>query len=236
MRTLKLAMAVACLVFSLEAAQLHAQTGTTSAKKEAEDTPKLQHFDPNEIDKTLDPCQDFYQYTCSKWNASNPIPADQAVWGTGSGLQYWNENILREALDKASAKSSGRSDFEQKIGDYWGACMDEPGLAKAGSRDLKADWQRIQQMKSKSELAAEVSHLQTLTPGAWDANDNQTTTVFMGFGSMQDFDDASKVVGGFDQGGLALPNRDFYMKDDAKSKEILGKYEAHITKMRSEER
>jgi len=231
MRILKLAMALACLVFSLEAAQLHAQSGTTSAKKEAEDTPKLQHFDPNEIDKTLDPCQDFYQYTCSKWNAANPIPADQAVWGTGSGLQYWNENILREALDKASAKSSGRSDFEQKIGDYWGACMDEPGLAKAGSRDLKADWQRIQQMKSKSELAGQVSHLQTLTPGAWDANDNQTPTVFMGFGSMQDFDDASKVVGGFDQGGLALPNRDFYMKDDAKSKEILGKYEAHITKM-----
>ena len=84
--------------------------------------PKLEHFDPNMVDRTLDPCQDFYQYACSKWNAANPIPPDQVAWGTGSGLQYWNENIVRQALEKASAESSGRSDFEQKIGDYWQAC------------------------------------------------------------------------------------------------------------------
>lgn len=197
----------------------------------AEQAPKLEHFDPDMVDKTLDPCQDFYQYVCSKWNAANPIPPDQVVWGTASGLQYWNENILREALEKASAQTSGRTDYEQKIGDYWAACTNEPALEAAGSRDLKPDLQRINEMKSKSELAGQVAHIDTLIPGAWEGNDNQSPAALLGFGSQQDFDDASKVVAGIDQGGLGLPSRDFYLKDDAKSKDILSKYENHISKM-----
>src|SRR5579872_4708206 len=198
MRILKLAMALACLVFSFEAAQLHAQSGTTSAKKEAEDTPKLQHFDPNEIDKTLDPCQDFYQYTCSKWNAANPIPADQVSWGTGSGLRYWNENILREAMEKAASETNNRTDYEQKIGDYWAACMDESGIEAAGTRDLKAGLDRISQMQNKSQLADQVARLHEDIPAAWDGNDNQTDAALLGFGQQQDFDDATKVVASVD--------------------------------------
>ena len=223
MRLSKLALLVVSLLF--------AQYPGNAQQSSAEQAPKLEHFDPNMVDKTLDPCQDFYQYVCSKWNAANPIPPDQAAWGTGSGLQYWNENILRQALEKASTQTSGRSDFEQKIGDYWAACSNEPGLEAAGSRDLKPDLQRIDAMKSKSELAGQVSHIHMLVPGAWEGNDNQTAAALLGFGSLQDFDDASKVVAGIDQGGLGLPNRDFYLKDDAKSKEILSKYEAHVSKM-----
>jgi len=208
----------------------HAQSQTAPVKAEAQ-PPKLEHFDPNVIDKTLDPCQDFYQYTCSKWNAAHPIPPDQVAWGTASGLQYWNEGILRQAMESASVQSSKRSDFEQKIGDYWAACMDEPGLDAAGSRDLKPDLDRIAGMKSKSELAAQVAHIHMSLPGAWQGNDNQTPAALLGYSSTQDLDDASKVVGGIDQGGLGLPNRDFYIKDDAKSKEILTKYQQHIGKM-----
>jgi putative endopeptidase len=197
----------------------------------AEQAPKLEHFDPNMVDRALDPCQDFYQYACSKWNAANPIPPDQAAWGTGSGLQYWNENIVRQALEKASTQTSGRSDFEQKIGDYWQACSDEPALEAAGSRDLKPGLERIAKMKSKSELADQVAHIHMNTPGAWSGNDNQTAAALLGFGSQQDYDDASKVVASIDQGGLALPNRDFYVKDDEKSKEILSKYQTHVAKM-----
>ncbi len=193
--------------------------------------PKLEHFDPNMVDRTLDPCQDFYQYACSKWNAANPIPPDQVAWGTGSGLQYWNENIVRQALEKASAQTSGRSDFEQKIGDYWQACSDEPALETAGSRDLKPGLERIAKMKSKAELADQVAYIHMSTPGAWSGNDNQTGVALLGFGSQQDYDDASKVVASIDQGGLALPSRDFYVKDDAKSKDILSKYEAHVARM-----
>ena len=230
MRISKLAILAFGLCLLLSIPRGNAQQAS-SKQGQTEEAPKLQHFDLNEIDKTLNPCQDFYEYTCSKWNASNPIPPDQIYWGTGSGLEYWNESILRQALEKASAPASSRSDFEQKIGDYWAACMDEPGLDTAGSRDLKADWQRIQEMKSKSELASQVARLHQLTPGAWDANDNQTPATLLGFGSMQDFDDASKVVAGIDQGGLGLPSRDFYIKDDEKSKELLSKYEAHVSRM-----
>ncbi|MGH9498764.1 MAG: M13 family metallopeptidase [Terriglobales bacterium] len=197
----------------------------------AESAPKLEHFDPNMVDRTLDPCQDFYQYVCSKWNAANPIPPDQVAWGTGSGLQYWNENILREALEKAAAETSGRSEFEQKIGDYWQACSDEPALEAAGNRDLKPGLERIAKMKSKSELADQVAHIHMSIPGAWSGNDNQTSAALLGFGSQQDYDDATKVVASIDQGGLALPNRDFYLKDDEKSKEIRSEYEAHVAKM-----
>jgi len=194
-------------------------------------TPKLEHFDISQVDKTLDPCQDFYQYACSKWNAANPIPADQVAWGTGSGLQYWNENILREALEKAATQTSNRTDYEQKIGDYWAACMDESGIESAGTRDLKAELERIAQMTNKSQLADQVAHIHQAVPGAWQGDDNQTRAALLGFGQQQDFDDATKVVAAIDQGGLGLPNRDFYIKDDAKSKEIRGQYETHISKM-----
>jgi putative endopeptidase len=204
----------------------NAQIATTS-----QSTPKLEHFDISQVDKTLDPCQDFYQYACSKWNAANPIPADQVAWGTGSGLQYWNENILREALEKAGAQTSNRTDYEQKIGDYWAACMDESGIESSGTRDLKAELERIAQMANKSQLADQVAHIHQAVPGAWQGDDNQTRAALLGFGQQQDFDDATKVVAAIDQGGLGLPNRDFYIKDDAKSKEIRSQYEAHISKM-----
>jgi putative endopeptidase len=197
----------------------------------ADQAPKLEHFDPSVIDKSLDPCQDFYQFTCSKWLAAHPIPPDQPVWGTASGLQYWNEGILRQALESASVASSKRSDYEQKIGDYWAACMDESGLDAAGSRDLKPGLDLIAAMKSKSELADQVAHIHSSVPGAWQGNDNQTPAALLGYGQQQDYDDASKVVGSIDQGGLGLPNRDFYIKDDAKSKEILNKYQDHVAKM-----
>jgi len=198
-----------------------------------ESAPKLEHFDISRVDKSLDPCQDFYEYACSKWNAANPIPADQVAWGTGSGLQYWNENILREALQKAAAQTSNRTDYEQKIGDYWAACTDESGIEAAGTRDLKVGLERIDQMKNKSQLAEQVARVHMAVPGAWDGDDNQTRAALLGFGQQQDYDDAAKVVASIDQGGLGLPNRDFYIKDDAKSKEIRGLYETHISKMLS---
>ncbi len=197
----------------------------------SESVPKLEHFDISRVDKSLDPCQDFYAYACSKWNAANPIPADQVAWGTGSGLQYWNENILREALQKAAAQTSNRTDYEQKIGDYWAACMDESGIEAAGTRDLKVGLERIDGMKDKSQLADQVAHVHMAFPGAWDGDDNQTRAALLGFGQQQDYDDAAKVVASVDQGGLGLPNRDFYIKDDTKSKEIRSLYETHISKM-----
>src|SRR5580704_14705270 len=226
MRISEIAIIVVLLSAVLTISGAQGQNAATSSS-----APKLEHFDLSRIDKSLDPCQDFYQYACSKWNAANPIPADQVAWGTGSGLQYWNENILREAMEKAAEQSNNRTDFEQKIGDYWAACIDEPGIDAAGTRDLKSGLERVDQMKNKSDLADEVAHIHQAVPGAWQADDNQSRAALLGFGQTQDYDDASKVVGGIDQGGLGLPNRDFYIKDDAKSKEIRSQYEAHVSKM-----
>jgi len=225
MRTLRLPI-IAVLLGLAGTIRATAQNPAASAS-----APKLEHFDISLIDKSLDPCQDFYKYACSKWNAANPIPADQVAWGTGSGLQYWNENILREALQKAAAQTGTRTDYEQKIGDYWAACMDESGIEAAGTRDLKPEIERINQMTSKSQLADQVAHIHQAVPGAWEADDNQTRAALLGFSEQQDFDDASRVVAAIDQGGLGLPNRDFYIKDDDKSKEIRSKYESHISKM-----
>jgi putative endopeptidase len=220
--------AIAAILFFpiLNIVSASAQSSTASSVQ-----PKLEHFDLSLVDKSLDPCKDFYEYACSKWNAANPIPRDQVAWGTGSGLQYWNENILREALQKAADQTSNRTDYEQKVGDYWAACMDESGIESAGGRDLKSELERIAQMKNKSQLADQVAHLHLSIPGAWRGDDNQTRAAMLGFSQTQDFDDATKVVAGIDQGGLGLPSRDFYLKDDAKSKEIRNQYEAHIGKM-----
>src|ERR1700730_13700070 len=101
--------------------------------------PKLERFDPELVDKTLDPCNDFYKYACNKWLTANPIPPDQVYWGTGSGLELWNENLLRETLEASSVNDPKRTPVQQKIGDYWPACMDESGIEAAGLKPMQQE-------------------------------------------------------------------------------------------------
>lgn len=192
---------------------------------------QLQHFDPNLVDKTLDPCSDFYKYSCNKWLTANPIPPDEVFWGSGSSLQLWNENLLRQTLEAATVNDPNRSVVQQKIGDYWTACMDETGIEAAGIKPLRPELARIAALKSKNEITLEIAHLHHLYPGTWEQSDNQTNAAFFGFTGSQDYDDASKVVAQIDQGGLSLPNRDYYLNTDEKSLEVLKKYRAHVQKM-----
>ena len=194
-------------------------------------TPKLEHFDPTLTDQTLSPCDDFYKYACNKWIKANPIPADQVYWTTGSGLELWNENVLRETLEASSANDPKRSAVQQKIGDYWAACMDESGIEAAGLKPLQPELDRIAALQSKQEITLEIAHLHHLFPGAWEQSDNQTNSPFFGFTGQQDYDDASKVVGQIDQGGLSLPSRDYYINSDEKSVETLKKFHTHLQKM-----
>ena len=211
----------------------HSALPSSAGASHADDAkaPKLEHFDPDLVDKTLDPCDDFYKYACNKWLRANPIPPDQVFWGTGSGLELWNENLLRETLEASSVNDPKRNPVQRKIGDYWAACMDEGGIEAAGLKPLQAELDRIAALKSKREITLEIAHLHHRYPGAWQQGDNQTNAPFFGFTGQQDYDDASRVVAQIDQGGLSLPNRDYYLNTDEKSVEILKKYRVHLQKM-----
>ena len=193
--------------------------------------PKLEHFDPNLVDRSLNPCDDFYKYSCSKWMTANPIPSDEVFWTTGSTLELWNENVLRETMEAASNNGATRSAVQQKIGDYWAACMNESGIEAAGLKPLQPELDRIAALQFKPEIALAIAHLHHLFAGAWEQGDNQTNAPFFGFTGQQDYDDAAKVVAQIDQGGLSLPNRDYYIKTDDKSVETLKKFRTHVQKM-----
>jgi putative endopeptidase len=233
MSNLRIALLFLFLTSSLAVLGQDAATisGTAGAADESKPAPKLEHFDPNLVDSALSPCDDFYKYSCSKWLTANPIPADQVYWSTGSTLQLWNEAALRETLEASSKNDSQRSAVQQKIGDYWAACMDESGIEAAGLKPLQPELERIGALKSKKEITIEIAHLQHLFPGAWEQGDNQTNAPFFGFTGQQDYDDASKVVAQLDQGGLSLPSRDYYIKTDDKSVETLKKFRVHAQKM-----
>jgi hypothetical protein len=125
----------------------------------AEGDVPLTRFDLNVVDKQINPCSDFYEYSCSAWRAANPVPADQVAWSTGSNLQIWNETVLRETMEQLAQPDPKRSRQQQQLGDYWQACIDEVNLDRAGLSPIKADLDRISAMKSKAGLAMEIAHL-----------------------------------------------------------------------------
>ena len=220
---------ILCLFLFASAAVLSSQNPTPSADENP--SPKLEHFQPDMVDKSLNPCDDFYKYSCSKWTAANPIPADQVEWGTGSDLEIWNENLLRETMESASKNSGQHNPVDQKIGDYWAACMDVKGIEAAGLKGLQPVLDRIAAIQSKKEITLEIADLHRTFPGAWEQSDNQTDAPFFGFTGQQDYDNAAKVVAQLDQGGLSLPNRDYYINTDEKSVDTLNKFRQHVEHM-----
>jgi putative endopeptidase len=176
-------------------------------------------FDVNAIDKTVNPCEDFYQFACGGWIANSPIPPDQASWGRFNELAERNRRTLKDVLETASAKTT-RSSVEQKIGDYYTACMDEKGIESRGIAPLKAQFSRIDALKAKDgipELTA------TLHQAGAD--------VFFSFSADEDFKDSNRIIAQLDQGGLSLPERDYYFRNDPKSVELRKKFVAHVARM-----
>jgi putative endopeptidase len=222
-------LSLLALILLLPAIGMIGQTNATPA------TPakaiELDHFDLKLVDTTIDPCVDFYQYSCKKWMDGNPIPGDQAAWSHGSKLALWNQNVLREVLEKASADSSQRSAIEQKIGDYYGSCMDEGAINSKGMAAIKPELEKIAGLKDKSQLPAELAHLHAITALLAEGSNSGATTALFGFSSSQDLDNASLVVASADQGGLGLPDRDYYLKEDSKSAELRLQYVAYMQKM-----
>jgi putative endopeptidase len=194
--------------------------------------PELDHFDAGKIDKNVDPCTDFYQYSCNRWVKDNPLPADEIFWGAFGKLQLWNEALLHQtAVETAAKPAAERNAVEQKVGDYWTACMDEKQRNATALETLRPDLERIDHMSSKSQIAEIVAELHRSINGAWNPSDPETYAALFGFGAQPDFHDTTHVIPQFDQGGMGLPGRDFYLDTDAKSVEIRKKYVAHVAKM-----
>ena len=182
-------------------------------------TPSL---DLNSMDKTADPCEDFYQYSCGGWMKNNPIPADQASWSVYGKLHEDNQRFLWGILDDLSKKTAGRSANQQKIGDMFGSCMDEAAVERAGAAPLQPQLNAIAALRDKKSLAALLAQEHLSTNGGG---------LLFNFGSDQDFSDSSQVIAFALAGGLGLPDRDYYTKTGGKSQEIRQKYLAHVAKM-----
>ncbi|MGB9199375.1 MAG: M13 family metallopeptidase [Terriglobales bacterium] len=176
------------------------------------------------MDKTVDPCVDFYTYSCGGWMKNNPIPPDQSNWNTYSKLEDENRAQLRSILEEAAKPDSARSSVTQKIGDYYASCMDESAIEKLGIQPLLPELQRIALLKSKQDFAGYISTTQ-YPPSLYGGG------ALFTFRSNQDFKDSTQVIAEVDQGGLGLPDRDYYTKTDAKSEEVRKAYLAHVAKM-----
>ncbi|MGA2215971.1 MAG: M13 family metallopeptidase [Bryobacteraceae bacterium] len=177
-------------------------------------------FSTASMDATANPCVDFYQYACGAWIANTPIPADQSSWDTFGDLADRNRAILREILEKASAADPRRSAVEQKIGDFYSACMDEPAIERLGIKPLEPELRRIAAIQSKDAIPDVVARLHLLG-----------VQVFFNFSSEPDAKNSMQMIAGLDQGGLGLPDRDYYLKDDPKSLKLRQQYLAHVEKM-----
>jgi putative endopeptidase len=205
---------------------------TSSAKDSAKSAPQLDHFDPKKVDSSVDPCTDFYQYACNRWIADNPVPADEVFWGAFGKLQLWNEAFVHQTVLEVAAKPAAqRSQAEQKVADYWNACTNEKQRNASAMNELRPQLAVIDAMRDKREIADVVAGLHRSVSGAWNPASPSTFAALFGFGSQPDFHDTTHMIAQFDQGGMALPGREFYLNDDAKSVEIRGKYVAHIARM-----
>src|ERR1700722_16832473 len=181
-------------------------------------------LDVSAMDKTADPCVDFYAYSCGGWIKKNPIPPDQSSWGTYSKLEDENRAQLRSILEEAAKPSPARNASAQKIGDYYASCMDEAAIEKLGAKPLSPELAPIAGLQSKKDLADYLATTQ-FPPSLYGGG-----TLFT-FRSNQDFKDSTQVIAEADQGGLGLPDRDYYLKDDPKSEELRKAYVAHIAKL-----
>lgn len=183
-------------------------------------------FDLSAMDKTANPCEDFYQYACGNWRKNNPIPADQSRWGRFNELAEYNRQILHQILEKAAANDPKRDAVTKQIGDFYASCMDESKANSLGSAPLKPVLDRIAAISNKDQLIDTVAYLNSKAPQAGPGS-----SVLFTFGSNPDLHDASKEIANVFQGGLGLPDRDYYINQDAKSQETRTKYLEHLTRV-----
>jgi putative endopeptidase len=203
-------------------------TAFAQTEKPLTSFPYTPGLDVSSMDKTVDPCVDLYQYSCGGWMKKNPIPGDQARWSVYGKLYQDNQQFLWGILDQLSRQSKGRNANQQKIGDYFGACMDESAVNKLGAKPLKSYLDQIAAMQSTKDLPATLAALHSSLssfPSGFGGG------LFFNFGSDQDYENSQNVIAFATAGGLGLPDRDYYIKTDEKSVDLRSKYLVHVQAM-----
>ncbi|HET6980929.1 MAG TPA: M13 family metallopeptidase [Myxococcaceae bacterium] len=206
------------LLLLLACGALAADTGRDSPLPTLPYTPGL---DPSFMDKSVDPCVDFYAYSCAGWQKLNPIPADQSTWSVYGKLQDEIQRHLWGLLQTAADPSTARSPVQAQIGDYFAACMDEARIETLGSKPLEPALAALAKVKDHRGLAT------------WLGEQHKATTteeLLFGFGSEQDALDATRFIAAAYAGGLGLPDRADYLDQDPKSKELREKYREHVVR------
>ena len=183
--------------------------------------PYYPSLDLRSMDRSIDPCVNFYEYSCGGWKKNNSIPADQTSWSVYGKLYQDNLNFLRAILEEAAVDSPKRDLVTKEIGDFYAACLDEATVEKRGLAPVQNEFDAIARLKSARDLAPLIARLQ-LAHGQ---------VILFNSGSMQDLDNSEQVIAEIDQGGLGLPDRDYYTKEDEKSKETRARYLEHVERV-----
>jgi len=186
-------------------------------------TPSLE---PSFMDHSVDPCVDLYTYSCGGWLKKNPIPPDQARWSVYGKVYDENQQYLWGLLLEAGRQDPTRSPARQKIGDYFAACMDEAAIEKLGMSPLKPDLDSLSALRDKAELPRWIASAHLRLFGGY-------RSMAFGFSADQDPGDSEQVIAWMAAGGLGLPDRDYYVKEDAKSVETRKRYVEHVARMLS---
>jgi len=177
-------------------------------------------LDKRFLDISADPCVDFAKYSCGNFPKVYPIPADRSNYGTSALVGEHTQFELHSLLQKVEADSPSRTASEQKVGDYYASCMNTDAIAAAGLKPLQPELDRIAALKDKSDLTALLAHYQLINVNA-----------FFAYGEQQDFKDARKQIALVDQGGLGLPERDYYLRTGDAAEKTRQQYVQHVAAM-----
>ncbi len=198
--------------------------GAAGSKKPLAALPYTPSLEPAFMDRSVDPCTDFYTYACGGWIRQNPIPADQARWSVYGKLEDEIEQYLWGLLDQASKPEPGRSPVEARIGDYFASCMDEETVERLGAAPLGPDLAAVDGLSGVGDLARWLASAHLRLQGGYQP-------MLFGFGADQDPGDSEQVIAWASAAGLGLPDRDYYVKDDARSSEVRKRYVEHVAHM-----
>ena len=178
-------------------------------------------LDPANLDRSVSACTDFYQFANGGWVKTHPVPPAYSVWGSFTELGENNQSNLLTILRNAAATGNSQANEDlKKLGVYYSSCMDSVGTERAGAQPITPELDRIAAIRNRAQLEAEVARLHS-----------RGVPVLFGFGAQQDDKNSTSVIAGISQGGLSLPDRDYYLNPDKRYVDIRANYTDHLTRM-----